>query len=42
MILKMADMIDCDVQFTGFYVNMLSHRGSSVPIELIDKNVVQL
>lgn len=42
MILKMADMIDCDVQFTGFYVNMLSHRGSSVPIELIDKNVVSI
>ncbi len=38
----MADMIDCDVQFTGFYVNMLSHRGSSVPIELIDKNVVSI
>lgn len=42
MILKMADMIDCDVQFTGFYVNMLSHRGSSVPIDLIDKNVVSI
>jgi len=42
MILKMADMIDCDVEFTGYYVNMLKHSGSSTPIELVDKNVVSI
>ena len=42
MILKIANIIGCDVEFTGFYVNMFSHRGSSNPIDLIDKNVVSI
>lgn len=42
IIFSFADMLDCDVSFTGYFINLHKHRGEKTPIELIDKNVVSI
>lgn len=42
IIFKLAEQFDADVEFRGYYVSILKHRGTSTPTALIENNVVNI